>query len=206
MANIKDISGQRFGKLIAVRPTDERRKRNAVWECKCDCGKTTLVSGANLQRGYTISCGCTKRGKRAKDLTGQRFGQLTAVRPTGERKYQSTVWECKCDCGKTTFVTVANLRIGGTESCGCTRKGKKAVDLTGQRFGKLVAIRKTDERINGSIVWECKCDCGNTHLASVNQLRTGHVKSCGCARWKKVQGAGEEVGSDTRENKKRPSV
>ena len=35
-------------------------------------------------------------------------------------------------------------------------------------------------RKHGSVIWECQCDCGNTHLASTELLLSGHVASCGC--------------------------
>ena len=57
---------------------------------------------------------------------------------------------------------------------------KKPQDLTGQRFGKLVAVRPTNERKHTSVVWECRCDCGNVCLATQNMLSRGYKKSCGC--------------------------
>ena len=177
----KDLAGQRFGQLVAIRPTDERINKSIVWECKCDCGKTTRVSAANLQSGNTTSCGCARRVTQGVDLTGQRFGQLIAVRPTSERRRGYIVWECKCDCGNTAYMTTHDLRRGSV-SCGCVKPEKKAEDITGQRFGKLVAIRPTDERINGNVVWECKCDCGNTKLVPAGSLRSGNTTSCGCIK------------------------
>lgn len=62
-------------------------------------------------------------------------------------------------------------------------KSKKHVrDLTGRRFGRLTAIRLTGyvSPGNGSAFWHCKCDCGNTKIASANELTTGMVQSCGC--------------------------
>lgn len=47
------------------------------------------------------------------DLTGQRFGRLTALRHDG------SFWECACDCGGTTRVLTASLRRGNYTSCGC---------------------------------------------------------------------------------------
>jgi len=38
MRKIKDLTNQRFGRLIAKRPTKERRSGSVVWGCKCDCG------------------------------------------------------------------------------------------------------------------------------------------------------------------------
>lgn len=54
------------------------------------------------------------------------------------------------------------------------------VDLTGKRFGKLTVLSECDERKNGSVVWLCKCDCGNLIKVRSNHLRRGSVVSCGC--------------------------
>ena len=53
-------------------------------------------------------------------------------------------------------------------------------DLTGQRFGRLVVVSKTEERIYRHVVWKCLCDCGNECLAPSNSLKTGRKQSCGC--------------------------
>jgi hypothetical protein len=55
-------------------------------------------------------------------------------------------------------------------------------DIAGERFGRLIAIRATEERRSGHIAWLCRCDCGRSGLFSGKKLRTGHTKSCGC--WK----------------------
>lgn len=56
--NAKDITGMRFGKLVAVAPSDKRLDRHIIWECVCDCGTICFVSGASLRKGLTLSCGC----------------------------------------------------------------------------------------------------------------------------------------------------
>ena len=80
------IAGQRFGKLVAVCPTTQRVGGHVVWECKCDCGKTTFVITNNLKRGNTQSCGCIHSQVISQnirnDLTGQKYGRLTAIRAT----------------------------------------------------------------------------------------------------------------------------
>ena len=48
------------------------------------------------------------------NLTGQKFGRLTAIEYAGDSK-----WKCVCECGKTTIVKTHKLRIGHTKSCGC---------------------------------------------------------------------------------------
>lgn len=56
----------------------------------------------------------------------------------------------------------------------------KRIDLLGQRFGRLTVIEETDKRVNGSVLWKCRCDCGNETLVRSNHLRRGGVLSCGC--------------------------
>lgn len=57
----------------------------------------------------------------------------------------------------------------------------KALDLTNQHFGRLVALYKTDKRdSSGSIFWHCKCDCGGSKDVRSSELKRGSVTSCGC--------------------------
>ena len=51
--NFKDITGQKFGKLIAL-----EYNGNSQWKCKCDCGTITIVNSSHLTSGHTTSCGC----------------------------------------------------------------------------------------------------------------------------------------------------
>jgi len=54
-------------------------------------------------------------------------------------------------------------------------------DLAGQRFGRLIAIQPLKERTNDrQIIWECRCDCGNTTKVSSHSLKRGNTHSCGC--------------------------
>lgn len=187
------LVGQRFGRLVALRPTEERKREYIVWECKCDCGETVYVPSTNLMKGSTKSCGClykeTVGRNRLKDLTGKRFGKLVVLGPTEMRKQTHVVWECKCDCGNTVFVSGKQLTVGSTESCGCLQKEsvkeKWFKDLTGLRFGRLVAMRPTEERKNGFVMWECQCDCGNTVFVRSGSLISGNDQSCGCLRKKR---------------------
>lgn len=118
----KDITGQRFGRLIAINPTTERCGTFVMWECVCDCGIKKLISSRNLISGHTQSCGCLnkellrERGRaRIKDITGQRFGRLVIA-----KRLEGKNVECVCDCGKTTIVQIRNLYgERPTKSCGC---------------------------------------------------------------------------------------
>jgi hypothetical protein len=55
----RNLRGMRFGRLVAIEPTDRRDPQGCViWHCKCDCGNETNVSSHSLLRGNTKSCGC----------------------------------------------------------------------------------------------------------------------------------------------------
>ena len=76
MGKVKDLTGQRFGKLVVIEQsgfvTDNNSGlRSAVWKCKCDCGKETNVRGANLTRRTTNSCGCLKSGHKGTRIRGK---------------------------------------------------------------------------------------------------------------------------------------
>ena len=58
---IKDLTGQRFGRLVVLSMTDERIKRRVVWECRCDCGNICRVMSGRLLSGRKASCGCYMR-------------------------------------------------------------------------------------------------------------------------------------------------
>jgi hypothetical protein len=59
----------------------------------------------------------------------------------------------------------------------------KIIDLTGQRFGKLMVIelaKKPEGNKNSSSFWLCRCDCGKEKVIDGHSLRRGSSKSCGC--------------------------
>jgi len=56
-------------------------------------------------------------GRRIRDLTGERFWYLVALRPTEERSCNSVVWLCRCDCGREHRVSSAHLIHGDAQTC-----------------------------------------------------------------------------------------
>ena len=58
----------------------------------------------------------------------------------------------------------------------------KLIDLTGQRFGRLIVIERVGTSDVGSATWRCLCDCGNEIIVSSHSLRTNNTKSCGCLK------------------------
>ena len=53
-------------------------------------------------------------------------------------------------------------------------------NLTGQRFGRLVAVERVGLDKSGHSRWLCRCDCGKQKIVSMNNLRSGSIQSCGC--------------------------
>lgn len=54
------------------------------------------------------------------------------------------------------------------------------VDLTGQKFGRLVVLGRGTQKYKGNAFWRCQCDCGSVVDVASNHLRSGRVQSCGC--------------------------
>lgn len=68
MPQALDLTGERFGRLIALervhgrtRHVRGRKLRHSVWRCRCDCGKRVVVATGCLRSGNTRSCGCLHR-------------------------------------------------------------------------------------------------------------------------------------------------
>ena len=110
------------------------------------------------------------------DITGQIFGYLTVIEiDKTPRKTTRKYWICKCKCGNIVSVPGSRLRSGETVSCGCKKYEFK--DITGQRFGRLVAIERV--KIDDKWKWKCQCDCGNICYVGLGDLGR-RTYSCGC--------------------------
>ena len=131
------------------------------------------------------------------NLIGQRFGKITVLEETSERKNKSVVWRCRCDCGKEIFLSTKELRSDGViqcPDCGHDRTPKiRRENIIGEKFNHLTVIKPTDKRSGGKIVYLCKCDCGSNKDVYVTrtELISGGTISCGCARRK--YSVGEEI-------------
>ena len=113
------------------------------------------------------------RPKTFIDMTGKKYGNLTAIEYLGNGR-----WLFRCECGKTTRSKGVDVRSGIVKSCGCIRN----TDISGERFGRLTVIRRYGSCSSGS-TWLCKCDCGNEKVVSKGHLKNGDVKSCGCLQY-----------------------
>lgn len=136
-----DITGKRFGRLVALWPVGRDGRRNHVWLFRCDCGRfkpirLTNVTGLGV-RSSNRSCGC-QRGinsvsaaeiggaKKFVNLEGRKFGRLRVMEYVEKRHYPSGacshIYRCLCRCGRVKLVTGEALKSGNTKSCGCLRR------------------------------------------------------------------------------------
>lgn len=137
-----DITGQRFGRLLAVKEVEKKGKERC-WLCKCDCGNEKTVRMLALRSGNTKSCGCLQKetltkGRPPKDISNQQFGFLTALQLVRSHK-NSAVWLCRCVCGNTREVTLGALTNGHVKSCGCEVEVSRRKGLSQQLILKLLS-------------------------------------------------------------------
>lgn len=111
---------------------------------------------------------------------GDRFGYLTVIDKDTRPNYKSS-WLCRCDCGKETYFPSSRLLHGTAKSCGCKSRSKhrEETDLTGQRFGCLLVLSRSNNSHRKSS-WLCQCECGKTIEIPASALITGRRTSCGC--------------------------
>jgi len=175
-----DITGLKFGKLT-VQGRAENIGNCVAWHCICDCGITKIVRGNQLGRGSTRSCGCLM-GRKSYNLVGKVFGKISVLNYFGKDE-RGALWNCLCECGNTKVYPSRSLLGGNTNSCGCL-VGKKAYDLIGRTFGKLIVVSRASniKTPHGTKArWNCVCECGNkTIVRARDLLKENNKRSCGC--------------------------
>ena len=216
MPPIKDLTGQKFGRLTVmyrvenyISPTTGYP--HTRWHCRCECGNEVDVNMYALRHGSTQSCGCYRRErssatakKKMVDLTGCVFGRLTVLYRAedyiGSSGNRIPKWHCRCECGKEVDVFGNRLKNGSTQSCGCYQRERasaaakrKLADLTGCVFGRLTVLYRAEDYIDSAgyhiAKWHCRCECGNEVDVFHGNLTSGKSKSCGCTRASKKRQA-----------------
>lgn len=125
MGSLRDLTGQKFGRLTVLHRDESKPKGKVYWVCQCECGNIKSVMSQNLIKGMTKSCGCLHKEQLSKirfdDISGQQFGFLIPLHITGEKdQFGGYIWHCRCtNCGGFKDVPATLLKQGKTKSCGC---------------------------------------------------------------------------------------
>lgn len=118
----KDLTGQRFGKLVVLEYTGFDKERGTQWKCQCDCGNIKIV---NITRDKPKSCGCSRKSRRYEhgcqshaDLAGQKFGKWTVLYEVDRKDHETgSRWLCRCECGREQDISGWRLRAGKSVAC-----------------------------------------------------------------------------------------
>lgn len=181
--------GQKIGRWTVLDDSILSSRGEKKWLCRCDCGTERYVLERSLLYGGSVSCGCFRKERASEanspDLTGKQFGELTVIQKVENTKHGSSQWLCKCSCGEDYVVLGSHLVTGRRTRCSSKVHEKNYVfsDISGQRYGRLVALypsKRYDK--SGSVVWRCRCDCGNEVDIPYNSLVYCNQKSCGCQK------------------------
>lgn len=134
MGRLIDLSNKRFGKLLVIRRVEDNilpsGLKEPMWLCDCDCGNITIVRGAFLRTGHTISCGCAK--DTFNDLSGLRFNDVLVLKPVKSKDPKKYL--CLCDCGNHFITRGSSLKNNHTKSCGCRKKNAHYISSKGERW------------------------------------------------------------------------
>lgn len=185
----RDLTGQRFGRVLVLEFDSHRKSGRPLWKCQCDCGAVWVASGhftnkKKYNNGHNgPSCrSCAK----TKDLTGQRFGKIVVLGLDGHKRGKSN-WKCKCDCGHTWSVLASSLTCGNNRAKSCKTcrhidlQQRRFKDLTGQKFNNwtVIAFNGWKQFSNGrKAIWLCKCKCGKQRVLDSGYIKRKKSNSC----------------------------
>ena len=155
-----DLTGKQFDELTVVEMLYNYKNKHRTY-CRClgVDGKYYTVRQDALQSGATHRIQGAMSGGQQHDITGQRFGKLTALYPIEERATNGGVkWACICDCGEMAYPTMNNLKRGHTLSCGCRKDSKW------ENFIRDYLEKNKIKFVPQKMFTDCWNKAGNCHL------------------------------------------
>jgi len=194
-ANSKNISGKRFGRLVAEDIVDRNANRGVLWRCKCDCGNTVNVFANSLMCGNTRSCGCLLKDatrnlpKNSENLIGRSFGRLSVISgPYYDEITRCRMWECMCACGNVITRSTGTLKSGHVLSCGCYNRDRVRECNTTHgmsntpEYDRALARSRREREKRLDVAWSLEMECAIFEFfsecvlcESVEKLSVDHV-------------------------------
>jgi hypothetical protein len=195
MGKFDYLKGRKIGKLTVIKESGKDKYGKTLFECNCECGNTTQITGSDLSRGHKKSCGCMSA---VHDLVGKKYGRLTVIAQSGRNKRNRIQWLCRCECGTEKVVVGDELRRGKVLSCGCYRD-EKLSKLSYRHGGYGTRLYKCWQ----GIIQRCTC---TTHQSYENYGGRG-ITVCDEWRdfanfkeWALVNGYKEDLTIDRKDN------
>ena len=170
------LVGRVFGLYTVLRqvlvPTTKPSSSHVRWECKCICGKLTLLNTGHLTGGGVNSCGCVNK----VDLTGNIYGKLTVIAKLGYLKGK-TLYKCQCNCGKLLDLPHIALTSGNTKSCGCSKSELISLALggTGIPYEKVESVNEFIRYSSEYAAWRLACLRRDDYTCQISRRRGGNL-------------------------------
>lgn len=189
-SHVKDLTGQRFGRLTVLRQEGRNKHGHLKWICRCECGTEKAIIGASLVKGVIVSCGCYHREQLSvtefEDLTNHTFGKLTVLEQASSRvvhdkrgNYKKRVWRCACECGAIVEVLENSLKTGHTNSCGCYHLERVVEALSGEKSpnwrGGITAIQDRIRASSRYAAWRDMVFARDDYTCQVSKKRGGKL-------------------------------
>lgn len=119
-------------------------------------------------------------------VSGVKYGGLTAVSFTGEKRRRSKVWLFRCDCGQEVERVGSKVKCGDTKSCGCRNRAWQ------QEFGR----RSTTHGLTKTRTWRIwqvmRRRCQDKGFSVYSYYGGRGIRVCG--RWEKFENFLEDMG------------
>lgn len=143
--NYADLTGQQFGRLTALYPTEKRSSKKSVyWHCRCSCGQEVDVTEGGLKDGSYKSCGCLKSELQKNIYTQLHLSGGTCVEILEKRKYRSD---------NTSGFRGVNLQKNGKYRASIGFKGVRFYLGTFNSMNEAVEARlEAEEQIHGGFL------------------------------------------------------
>ena len=172
--NFKDLTGKHI-KTFDVLEFSHTKNGRAYWKCKCTkCGTESIIDTNRLLNSNYALCKTCSRHKPKTDYTGKKITGYTVIKYAGNGK-----WIVRCNnCGKEKRVLSVKIKRDIVTACSCQKTHKTRIDITGNRYGSLVAKEFVGVK-NTSYLWRFECDCGNkNYIADRSNVITGQTTRC----------------------------
>jgi hypothetical protein len=206
----RNFTGFRHGSLVALKDIGSDAKGRRNWLCQCDCGQTVFLPSTALLNTVSCGCRHTKHGYASRGAKTKAYRTWESVKKRCHDPKQPHYprfggrgiklferWHSfdafLADVGEPPSDQHVLGRIDkdrdyepgncmwATKDDPAGKSGRRAVDLTGRRFGSLVAVHEMPFA-GGRRKWLVRCDCGTEKEMVGAFFAQGRLRSCGCER------------------------